>query len=262
MKYVVKFGTIIGFSLSPNIDFHAGPSALISARRGLAGMLVILLLAGCSNINSVKVSNLSRFVDLADFMAQHDQSLEVDVRYFGKDNFVGAKVNGYSAEKIYVTQEAATALLAVQKTLAVQGQALKVFDAYRPQRAVDHFVFWARDLDDVGMKAKYYPNIDKENLFRDGYIAARSGHSRGSTVDLTIISLNDETELDMGSSWDFFDPLSWPSSDQVSIEQRDNRDDLRDVMVQAGFSPLKEEWWHFTLKNEPFPNQYFDFIIQ
>jgi D-alanyl-D-alanine dipeptidase len=236
---------------------------MFPAIRSFVIVLALLLFTSCSSINPADdAPSLNRFVNLGDYMVQHDQSIEVDVRYFGTDNFLGAKVNGYSAEKIYLTQEAATALLAVQKTLAAQGFAIKVFDAYRPQRAVDHFVLWARDLNDVRMKAKYYPGVDKKDLFRDGYIAARSGHSRGSTVDLTIISLADKTELDMGASWDFFDPLSWPASDQVSLQQRKNRDYLRDVMVRAGFKPLKEEWWHYTLKNEPFPDQYFDFIVK
>ena len=242
---------------------HTGPGGgLVPVTRRLGCMLSLMLLAACSSVSPVKAPSIVGFVDLVGFMAQHDQLLDVDVRYFGADNFLGARVNGYSAEKIYVTQEAATALLAVQKTLAARGLAIKVFDAYRPQRAVDHFVLWARDLNDIRMKARYYPNVDKENLFHDGYIAARSGHSRGSTVDLTMITRADKTELDMGSSWDFFDPLAWPASDQVSAQQRVNRDDLRDVMIQAGFRPLKQEWWHFTLNDEPFPDHYFDFIIQ
>lgn len=225
-------------------------------------LLALVTFIGCSSAGPSNVPSLNGFVNLADYMERYDESLMVDVRYFSADNFVGAKVDGYQAPKIYVAREAARALLSVQKALVEQGMGLKVFDAYRPQQAVDHFVRWAKDLDDVRMKAKYYPSVDKQNLFSDGYIAARSGHSRGSTVDLTIISNANNSELDMGTSWDFFDPLSWPSSDQVTAKQKANRDFLRDLMVEAGFRPLQEEWWHFTLENEPYPDQYFDFIVR
>ena len=152
----------------------------------------------------------------------------------------------------------------MQKDLEAFGLGLKVFDAYRPQRAVDHFVRWAEDLDDTRMKAKYYPGVEKKHLFRDGYIAARSGHSRGSTVDLTIVSLgpDDPVELDMGTGWDYFGPRSWPASLDVSPQQRANRMLLQSLMVKHGFKPLAEEWWHFTLKDEPFPKTYFDFVIE
>jgi len=189
-------------------------------------------------------------------------SIQIDVRYFGADNFVGAPVDGYLAEQIIISQDAADALLKVQLSLVSQGLALKIFDAYRPQRAVDHFVRWAQDLGDIRMKQKYYPNVQKQHLFRDGYIASRSGHSRGSTVDLTLVRLSDGQELDMGTPWDYFDPLSWPSSTAVSVAQKANRDLLRQVMLAAGFRPLEEEWWHFTLANEPYPERYFDFPIQ
>lgn len=242
-------------------DFRAGTVG--SRRFRLAVLLTALLtLTACRGLIVTNAPVDLGFVNLVDFMGRHDEALEIDVRYFGTDNFVGERVDSYSAEKIYVTQETATALLTVQKVLNIKGLALKVFDAYRPQQAVDHFVRWAQDLDDVRMKAKYYPSVDKENLFRDGYIASRSGHSRGSTVDLTLISVVDGAELDMGTSWDFFDPLSWPSSDQVSLLQRANRDYLADVMSQAGFRPLKEEWWHFTLDNEPYPDRYFNFRVE
>jgi len=188
----------------------------------------------------------------------------VDLRYLGHDNFVGARVDGYVTERCYLTAEAAAALAKVQAELAAFGLGLKVFDAYRPQRAVDHFVRWAEDLDDTKTKARYYPGIHKEHLFRDGYIAARSGHSRGSTVDLTLVSLDDgaPVELDMGTGWDFFGPDSWPSSRAVTPQQRANRMLLQSLMVQHGFRPLAEEWWHFTLIDEPFPETYFDLPVE
>ena len=189
-------------------------------------------------------------------------AIKFDVRYFTDDNFVGNPIDGYHAAKIFMLRDAAVALLAVQEELTAFGLGLKIFDAYRPQRAVDHFVRWGSDLDDVKMQQQYYPRVDKANLFRDGYIAERSGHSRGATVDLTIVDLLSGVELDMGTPWDFFDALSWPSSNGVSAEQRANRMLLQQVMTRHGFEPLQEEWWHFTLLNEPFPDTYFDFPIE
>ena len=197
------------------------------------------------------------FVDIQ----QAIPGIEVDVRYFGEDNFVGTPIDGYGAATVYLTRAAAEALGSVQKQLSQFGLGLKVFDGYRPQVAVDHFVRWAQDLDDRQMKQRYYPAVDKEHLFRDGYIAERSGHSRGSTVDLTIINLASNEELDMGTGWDFFDVLSWPSSTRVAAAQAANRMRLRTIMLENGFRPLQEEWWHFTLENEPFPDRYFEFEI-
>jgi D-alanyl-D-alanine dipeptidase len=188
----------------------------------------------------------------------------VDLRYLGDDNFVGAPVDGYAAERCYLTAEAAQALGRVQHELAHLGLGLKVFDAYRPQRAVDHFMRWAEDLDDTAMKSRYYPDVAKAHLFRDGYIAAKSGHSRGSTVDLTIVALDGgaPVELDMGTPWDFFGPRSWPSSREVTPQQRANRMLLQALMIKHGFRPLAEEWWHFTLEDEPYPDTYFDFVVE
>ena len=150
----------------------------------------------------------------------------------------------------------------MQQVLAADGLGLKVFDAYRPQRAVDDFMRWAADPDDTTMKATYYPNVDKSDLIPKGYIAARSGHSRGSTVDVTLARLTDGRELDMGGPFDYFDPLSWPSSMRVTAAQYRNRMKLREVMTRHGFEPLREEWWHFTLRSEPYPDTYFDFPVR
>jgi D-alanyl-D-alanine dipeptidase len=190
--------------------------------------------------------------------------VEVELRYLSRDNFVGQRIDGYESEQCYVTAEAARGLAAVQAELAAFGLGLKVFDAYRPQRAVDHFVRWAQDLGDTKMKAAYYPGVEKKHLFRDGYIAAKSGHSRGSTVDLTIVTLGPGVpeELDMGTGWDFFGPESWPASLAVTPQQRANRMLLQSLMVKHGFRPLAEEWWHFTLEDEPFPERYFDFPVE
>ena len=223
-------------------------------------LLLSVLLLGLALTASAanEPANLHRdFVDIQ----QAIPGIEVDVRYFGEDNFVGTPIDGYGAAMVYLTRAAAEALGSVQNQLSQFGLGLKVFDGYRPQVAVDHFVRWAQDLDDRKMKQRYYPAVDKENLFRDGYIAERSGHSRGSTVDLTIISLASDEELDMGTGWDFFDVLSWSSSTRVTAAQAANRMRLRTIMLENGFRPLQEEWWHFSLENEPFPDRYFEFEI-
>lgn len=197
------------------------------------------------------------FVDLGEAVP----GIGVDLRYTGENNFVGTPIEGYEVAICYISAEAAMALANVQEELAAFGLALKVFDAYRPQRAVDHFIRWAEDLDDTKMKAAYYPHVAKQHLFRDGYIAARSGHSRGSTVDITIVSA-DGAELDMGTPFDFFGPESHGASLAVTPQQRANRALLRSVMTKHGFRPLAEEWWHFTLVDEPYPETYFDFPVR
>lgn len=225
-------------------------------------LAIALLLGACGSTQSPNRQKPASFVDLGQFFTDEDLHLVTDVRYFGENNFVGEPIDGYQADKILITIEAAQALAIAAETLKPQGLAFKIFDGYRPQRAVDHFVRWANDLEDTQMKSRFYPRVEKRLLFRDGYIAERSGHSRGSTIDLTLVSIASGTELDMGTDWDFFDTLSWPSSDEVSAAQKNNRFLLRDTMVAAGFRPLKEEWWHFTLVAEPFAERYFDFPVQ
>jgi len=200
------------------------------------------------------------FVDLQTVIP----SMQLELRYYGQDNFLGCKVDGYEANRCIISEEAAAALAQVQADLQKFGLSIKVYDAYRPQRAVDHFVRWAKDLDDTKMKAQYYPDVEKKNLFRDGYIAAKSSHSRGSTVDLTIIFADGDSwqELDMGTGFDFFGPPSWPSNQSLLPEQRAHRMLLQQLMIKHGFVPIKEEWWHFTLGNEPYPDTYFDFPIR
>lgn len=188
--------------------------------------------------------------------------LRVDLAYAGADNFVGTVVDGYEGTRAILSAPAARALSAVQDEMRPLGLSLKVFDAYRPQRAVAHFVRWAEMPDNPAIKARYYPDIDKHRLFEDGYVATRSSHSRGSTVDLTVVSLADGTELDMGTRFDFFGPESWPGHEPLSDEQRANRLLLRLAMERHGFKPFAKEWWHFTLKNEPFPETYFDFPVR
>jgi zinc D-Ala-D-Ala dipeptidase len=201
------------------------------------------------------------FVDAAAVV----EGLLVDMRYFGQDNFVGKRIDGYERPRCLLTQQAADALAKVQSDLAPRGLGLKVFDCYRPRRAVAHFVRWAKRINDLKRKSEFYPNVDKRNLFKLGYIASRSGHSRGSTVDLTLVRRTDPgkpVEVDMGSPFDFFSPKSWPDSHSVTAEQRANRKLLADAMKRRGFEPYDKEWWHFTLAHEPYPKTYFDFPVR
>jgi len=223
---------------------------------------MILILQSCSSDQSEQTEAvIPVFYEVNSFLSDEVQPIQTDVRYFSADNFVGEVITGYNAEKILMTLEAALALAAIQIELGERGLGLKVFDAYRPQQAVDDFARWAEDINDTSTKAEYYPNIAKQDLFSLGYIAAQSGHSRGSTVDLTLVELITGDELDMGAPWDLFDPISWPTSLEVSLPQKTNREILREIMLRYGFNPLREEWWHFTLDDEPFPDTYFDFPI-
>lgn len=196
------------------------------------------------------------------YVAEVVPNVVIDARYAGDNNFVGRPVDGYLANTVILTRPAAEALAKVSEDLAAFGLGLKVFDGFRPQRAVDHFVRWAADLSDQSTKARHYPDVEKEHLFRDGYIAERSGHSRGSTVDLTIIDLATGEELPMGTPFDYFGLESWPSYTKLPAEQRAFRALLQQVMTRHGFRPLNEEWWHFTLENEPYPETYFDFPVE
>ncbi|KZN69589.1 M15 family metallopeptidase [Pseudoalteromonas luteoviolacea] len=189
-------------------------------------------------------------------------SIETEIRYFGGDNFVGGRIDGYLAPKCLLSPAAAIGVAKAQQALGEFGLGLKVFDCYRPQSAVDHFVRWAKVLKDTKHKAKFYPDVPKSELFQRGYIAAQSGHSRGSTLDVTVIDLATKEELDMGSGWDYFSPVSWPSYQAISANQRANRMLLAKVMSSAGFMGLTEEWWHFTLLNEPYKDQYFTHPVQ
>lgn len=189
----------------------------------------------------------------------------IELRYCSDDNFVGRRVDGYVKPRCIMTEDAAKALKRVQEDLKCFSLGIKIYDAYRPQRAVNHFVRWARDLNDRKMKVKYYPSEAKATLFKKGYIAHKSGHSRGSTVDLTIVSF-DKTgtfrELDMGTGFDFFSTTSWPDDPTMTPGQRAHRMLLQTVMEKQGFKPYSKEWWHFTLTNEPYPDTYFDFPIE
>jgi D-alanyl-D-alanine dipeptidase len=199
------------------------------------------------------------FVDAATVV----DGLVVDMRYFGTDNFVGEKIDGYERPRCLLSVQAARALAAVQRDLASRGLGLKVFDCYRPVRAVAHFMRWARRIEDnPKRKAEYYPDIDKRDLFKLGYVATRSGHSRGSTVDLTLVRHTDNTEMDMGTRYDFSGRQSWVADKSVNVEAQKNRALFVAAMARGGFKGYHKEWWHFTLANEPFPDTYFDFPVR
>ncbi len=221
-------------------------------------LLAILALLTSCNFTSNQDSLLEGFVYVTDVIP----NAQLEIRYYSDDNFVGTVIDGYEAPKAILTVEAAQALKKAADTLYEQGYYIKVFDAYRPQNAVNHFIRWAEDLEDTKMKEKYYPDLDKSVLFELGYIAEKSGHSRGSTVDLTLVNISTGEELDMGSGFDFFGEISHHGTKLITSEQEKNRNILRDAMVEAGFKVYPEEWWHYTLKDEPYPDTYFDFPVK
>ncbi|MBQ9456513.1 MAG: M15 family metallopeptidase [Thermoguttaceae bacterium] len=186
----------------------------------------------------------------------------LEIRYYSTYNFVGDRIDGYEEPCAILTKEAAQALKAASDDCLRRGYRLKIYDCYRPQRAVSHFMRWAKDTDDTRMKAYFYPNLDKSVLFEQGYILEKSGHSRGSTVDLTLFDMKTGKEVDMGGTFDWFGEESHPDFKGITPEQFKNRMILREIMLSNGFKPLEEEWWHFTLKNEPYPDTYFDFPVR
>ena len=233
------------------------------------------------------------YTDCTDKMSENFIDLQkvipdvfMDIRYYGIHNFLGEKVDGYLAPKCILTKEAAQALAGVQKDLVPYSMTLKIYDCYRPQRAVNHFVRWAKDIEDTKTMREFYPTIDKRNLFRDGYIDSKSGHSRGSTVDLTIVPLPapaqaeyisgqklsecylpteqrfGDNSIDMGTGFDCFHELSNTQNANIGRQQKINRLLLKSLMEKHGFKNYDKEWWHYTLKNEPYPNTYFDFVIE
>ena len=187
--------------------------------------------------------------------------LDVELRYYSTNNFIGDTINGYTSNTLYLTKAAAKQLKLVQDELQQQNLCLKIYDGYRPQRAVNHFVAWARDWNDTINKSQFYPDVKKRHLFKEGYIASRSGHSRGSTIDLTITDGETGKPLDMGSPYDFFGEASWVNHSDLTENHKKNRQLLQTVMLKHGFRNYPKEWWHFTLRGEPFPNTYFDFEI-
>lgn len=245
-----------------------------------AGLLLLFLFLPFHAGAGEDVRN--RFVDIK----KHIPSIVTDIRYFGPHNFVGERIDGYGAPRCLLTVETADALKRVQSYLKGFSFSLKIYDCYRPQRAVNHFVRWAKDTADTRTREEFYPTVDKSRLFKDGYIAERSGHSRGSTVDLTIVPVPlpeeesyrpgqelfacflpaaerfRDSSIDMGTGFDCFHALAHTASKDARPIQRANRLLLKTLMEREGFVNYQLEWWHFTLKDEPFPNTYFDFVIE
>ncbi|MDP9793469.1 D-alanyl-D-alanine dipeptidase [Catenuloplanes nepalensis] len=243
--------------------------------------VVAALLAGPPGVAHARPQAPAGFVNLADV----DPTILHDIRYKGFHNFVGRPINGYVEPLCLLTQPAAAALKRVQAQFIRRGYTLKVYDCYRPQRAVDHFAAWAEDLDDELTKREFYPEVEKATLFDDGYIAHRSGHSRGSTVDLTVVRLParpqppyvlgqplarcfapvwqrfPDNTVDMGTGYDCFDPRANTLDPRITGRALANRLMLRDAMAAAGFNDYDLEWWHFTLAGEPYPDTFFDFPV-
>ena len=224
-------------------------------------IVAAVLFAGCEKQKDDPTLDRSGFVVITDVIP--DAILEI--RYYSTYNFVGARIDGYEAPIAMMTRQAADSLKAAADELKAQGYRIKIWDAYRPQRAVDHFVRWAKDLNDTTMKAVFYPMEEKSLLFEKGYIFARSGHSRGSTVDMTLLDVATGKELNMGSPFDWFGIESHPdytdfqaSTDEIMA----NRRILWNAMLKHGFTMLDSEWWHFTLANEPYPDTYFNFPVR
>ena len=243
--------------------------------RLMAAVCSCLMLFSCNRLNG----GSEYFVTLTDVVP--DAILEI--RYYSTYNFVGERIDGYEQPIALLTREAADSLKVVSDDLRRHGYRMKIWDTYRPQRAVNHFIRWAENLSDTAMKAIFYPQVDKSVLFEQGYICARSGHSRGSTVDLTLVCEATGKEIDMGGPFDWFGSESHPdycgnpetleysggcngdmpaNDGGLSSVQFSNRMVLRTAMMRHGFMPIEEEWWHFTLKNEPFPDTYFDFPVR
>ncbi len=201
--------------------------------------------------------------DASDFVLLSDAVPDaiLEIRYYSTYNFIGDRVEGYEEPVALLTKEAAAALKTASDELVAKGYRLKIYDAYRPQMAVTNFVNWAQDSKDTRMKQYFYPELQKNVLFPQGYIAEHSGHSRGSTVDLTLFDMRTGKEVDMGGTFDYFGELSHPDYTGITKEQYANRMLLRDVMLRHGFNPLAEEWWHFTLADEPYTNTYFTFPV-
>ena len=199
----------------------------------------------------------SDFVNISDVVPD----VILEIRYYSTFNFIGDRIDGYEKPIALLTKEAAAALKGASDEFVKAGYRLKIYDAYRPQRAVDHFVRWAEDISDTRMKEIFYPDVSKKELFSLGFIAEHSGHSRGSTVDLSLFDMSKGCDVDMGGYFDFFGEISHSDYDGISKEQRENRRFLKEIMMNNGFLPLKEEWWHFTLRDEPYPDTYFDFSV-
>ena len=219
-------------------------------------LAIALFVTPASAQRSTAPDDPTGFVVLGEFIPDIIQ----EIRYYSTYNFVGERIDGYYQPCALMTIEAATALKAVSDDVMARGYRLKVYDAYRPQMGVDHFMRWAEN-NDTSMKKYFYPKIAKDRIIPEGYVDRKSGHSRGSTVDLTLFDMKTGKEVDMGGTFDYFGELSHPDYKKITKAQYKNRMILRDAMIRHGFKPLATEWGHFTLKDEPYPDTYFTFPV-
>ena len=229
-------------------------------------LTLALTVVSCGNTNRIARSegrssgpdDPSGFVVLTDVVPD----VILEIRYYSSFNFVGTRVDGYEQPVALMTREAARALKAVSDEAISLGYRLKIWDTYRPQMAVDHFCRWGENVTDTLTKRYFYPYLDKDVVFDQGYIARRSGHSRGSVVDLTLVDMKTGRDIDMGYGFDWFGGESHPDYRGITEEQYANRMLLRGLMLKHGFLPIEEEWWHFILKDEPYPDTYFTFPVR
>lgn len=222
-----------------------------------------LFLAVLILFSFIQVANASQIsYDKSDFIQVYTviDDAAYDIRYYSPNNFTGNKISGYNAPVAYMTKEGVKALSIAAEDLRKQGYRLLIWDTYRPQKAVDNFVVWINNPNDEGDKS-FYPDLKKSDLVKGGYIATKSSHTRGSTVDLTLIK-KDGSFVDMGGAFDLFSEISHPDYKKLNKKQKNNRRILRDAMIKAGFDGIDSEWWHFTLKNEPYPDTYFNFDVE
>lgn len=227
--------------------------------RKIVFLAVALMSLGACRQPVNPLEDSSGFVRITDVVPD----VILEIRYYGTYNFVGTRIDGYQAPTAWLTREAADSLKAVSDDVIKKGYRLKIYDAYRPQCAVDHFVRWAADVADTAMRQYFYPDVDKSRLFELDYIYEKSGHTRGSTVDLTLFDMATEKEVDMGGTFDWFGEESHPDFvSGLTMQQFMNRMILRDAMLSHGFKPLDSEWWHFTLNDEPYPDTYFTFPVK
>jgi D-alanyl-D-alanine dipeptidase len=247
-------------------------------------LIILLMVITVSAVAENMILEKNRPTDFIN-VQQVIPQLQTDIRYDSDHNFVGRKIKGYEDPVCLLSRQAANALKTVETQLLVKGLTLKAYDCYRPQTAVNDFAHWATEINNVTMRDEFYPTINKANLFKQGYIAYQSGHSRGSTIDLTIVPLNShipvydpqaklvactapqqqrfpDNSLDFGTGYDCFSPMAHPSYQNLSAKAKANRMLLQSLMKQVGFQPLSTEWWHFTLVDEPYPNTYFDFPVR
>jgi D-alanyl-D-alanine dipeptidase len=196
------------------------------------------------------------------YVNQQIPDIQTELRYFSNNNFVGQKIDGYNKDVCILSLQATNALKKVQDELRTFKLSIKIYDAYRPQRAVNHFIAWAKDLNDTINKQQFYPDVDKKDLFKDQYIASKSRHSSGSTLDVTLVDLDTGEELDMGTPYDYFGPQSWIHYIRLTTQQKANRLLLQSIMTKHGFRPYPWEWWHFTLRGEPFRDEHYNFPVE